>query len=237
MNLEAAVDQLVAWAHADAGRTVHLCNGYTLSLTADDESYASVIDRGDLNLTDGMPLAWLAQRAGFDVDARQRPRGAEVFLRTIIAGQELGVRHYLYGGSPAVVDALARRLRVIAPKAHIVGVESPPFRALTESERQDMVERIRSTDANIVWVGLGTPKQDHFVDEYRDELGAILVAVGAAFDFLAGAKREAPGWIAQSGLEWAFRFASEPRRLWRRYLIGNTRFILGAMRTGIGTVE
>jgi N-acetylglucosaminyldiphosphoundecaprenol N-acetyl-beta-D-mannosaminyltransferase len=116
-------------------------------------------------------------------------------------------------------------LHELAPGVEIIGAESPPFRLLTEREEAEMTDRIRRLRPDIVWVGLGTPRQDLFIDQFRDRLGATLVAVGAAFDFLAGAKRQAPSWMQNSGLEWAFRLATEPRRLWRRYLVGNTRFL------------
>ncbi len=116
------------------------------------------------------------------------------------------------------------------PSARIVGVDSPPFRPLTPDEEDALVDRVRSSGADIVWVGLGTPKQDQFVDEFRDRLGVTLVAVGAAFDFLAGTKREAPMWARTHGLEWAFRLLSEPGRLWKRYLLGNVSFLVGVAR-------
>jgi len=232
MDLADAVAELVASGPEVGGRAVHLCNAYTLSLTAKDDEYAAVIDRGDLNLTDGMPLAWLARRLGFPVDPKDRPRGCDVFIETARAGVATGLRHYLYGGTPVVVEGVADGLRHLAPGIAIVGVESPPFRPLSDEESDDLVRRVKESDADIVWVGLGTPKQDHFVDEYRDKLGATLVAVGAAFDFIAGNKTQAPEWMRRNGVEWMHRLGSEPGRLWKRYLVGNTTFVAGAVRTG-----
>jgi len=232
MDLADAVAELVASGPEVGGRAVHLCNAYTLSLTAKDEEYAAVIDRGDLNLTDGMPLAWLARRLGFPVDPKDRPRGCDVFIETARAGVATGLRHYLYGGTPEVVEAVAEGLRQLAPGIEIVGVESPPFRPLTGEEPAELVQRVKASGADIVWVGLGTPKQDHFVNDYRDRLGATLVAVGAAFDFIAGNKPQAPEWMRRNGVEWMHRLGSEPRRLWKRYLVGNTTFVAGAVRTG-----
>jgi N-acetylglucosaminyldiphosphoundecaprenol N-acetyl-beta-D-mannosaminyltransferase len=237
MDLDDAVRRIVHLSLGGEGRAVHLCNAYTLALTSRDATLAGAIDRSDLNLTDGMPLAWLGRRLGFDIDLERRPRGADVFLNTVIEGQPFGLRHYLYGATPDVVELLATRLRMAAPDAEIVGVESPPFRPLEADEKVALIERVRASDAQVVWVGLGTPKQDLFVDEFRDDLGATLVAVGAAFDFLAGTKKEAPAWVARSGMEWAYRFASEPRRLWKRYLIGNTQFIAGALQSRVVVVR
>lgn len=232
MDLEQAVGRLVHLAMIGRSYTVHLCNAYTLSITSRDLDFARTIDDGNLNLTDGMPLAWLGRRVGFDVDPNRRPRGSELFAGTVVAGQDVGLRHYLYGATPGVVEALAVRLRKLAPDAEIVGIESPPFRPLEPSEKLELIARINTSGAQIVWVGLGTPKQDVFIEEFRDDVNATLVAVGAAFDFIAGIKTEAPRWIRRSGFEWAYRLAREPRRLWKRYLIGNTRFIAGAIRTG-----
>lgn len=218
------------------GRSVHLCNAYTLALARKDPQYAQMLNRADLNLPDGAPLVWLSRRLGFSISDSERPRGTDVFLSTVVAGQDLGLRHYLYGSTPQVVEALATRLLSEAPAARIVGVEAPPFRALSEHEEHELVARVRSSEADIVWVGLGTPKQDEFVDEFRDRLGVTLVAVGAAFDFLAGTKREAPMWTQTHGLEWAYRLVSEPRRLWRRYLVGNASFLTGVARDGVSVV-
>jgi N-acetylglucosaminyldiphosphoundecaprenol N-acetyl-beta-D-mannosaminyltransferase len=128
---------------------------------------------------------------------------------------------------------MTARLPQLAPGVTVVGAEAPPFRPLTTQEEQEMVARIKGAQADIVWVGLGTPKQDVFVSQLRDSIGVPLVAVGAAFDFVAGTKPMAPPWIQRHGLEWAFRLATEPRRLWKRYLLGNTVFVWGVMRDEI----
>jgi N-acetylglucosaminyldiphosphoundecaprenol N-acetyl-beta-D-mannosaminyltransferase len=229
LTLEAAVDCLRAFAEGGGGRSVHLCNAYTLALAQRDPEFAAALERGDLNLIDGTPLAWVARSAGFG-HINGPVRGTDLFLATAAAGRAWGLRHYLYGSTPEVVSALAERLAIHAPGIEIVGVESPPFRPLSDREEAELVDRVRSTRTDMVWVGLGTPRQDLFVDRFRDRLGASLVAVGAAFDFLAGAKRQAPGWVQGSGVEWAFRLATEPRRLWRRYLIGNLLFLTGVVR-------
>jgi N-acetylglucosaminyldiphosphoundecaprenol N-acetyl-beta-D-mannosaminyltransferase len=156
-------------------------------------------------------------------------------LATARAGRNNGLRHYLYGSTPRIAASLAAQLAEFAPGIEIVGVESPPFRPLTEREEAELVERIRHARPNVVWVGLGTPLQDRFVDLFRDRLNTTLVAVGAAFDFIAGAKRQAPVWMQNRGLEWAFRLVTEPRRLWRRYLIGNASFMAGLAR-GVITI-
>lgn len=229
LTLEAAVDRLCAFAEGGSGRSIHLCNAYTLALAQREPEFAAVLERGDLNLIDGTPLAWVARSAGFGY-MNGPVRGADLFLATATAGRAWGLRHYLYGSTPAVVSALAERLAVHAPGVEIVGAESPPFRSLSDREEAELVDRIGRARTDVVWVGLGTPLQDLFVDRLRDRLDASLIAVGAAFDFLAGAKRQAPRWLQGSGLEWAFRLATEPHRLWRRYMIGNLLFLTGVIR-------
>jgi N-acetylglucosaminyldiphosphoundecaprenol N-acetyl-beta-D-mannosaminyltransferase len=147
--------------------------------------------------------------------------------RTIDAGRDCGLKHYLYGADPETVERLAGTLRERYPGVEIVGVESPPFRPLSEVEEQELFERVGLAKPDIFWVGLGTPRQDTFVAKYAERLGCTLVPVGAAFDFISGSKRSAPQLAQKLGLEWAFRFASEPVRLWRRYVFGIPIFLLG----------
>jgi N-acetylglucosaminyldiphosphoundecaprenol N-acetyl-beta-D-mannosaminyltransferase len=174
---------------------------------------------------DGMPLVWLARRAGFPhVD---RVYGPDLMLACCEASVARGYRHYFYGGSPGVPEQLAERLQTRFPGLQVVGCHSPPFRPLVSREDDTVVECINASGADIVWVGLSTPKQERWMDANRPYLTVpVLIGVGAAFDFHAGLKRQAPRWIQRSGLEWLFRLSQEPRRLWRRYSYNNTRFLL-----------
>jgi N-acetylglucosaminyldiphosphoundecaprenol N-acetyl-beta-D-mannosaminyltransferase len=229
LTFDDALHLLCSFSEENGGRAVHLCNAWTLALAGRDQSLAEAINRGDLNLPDGAPLTWVGRWVGFG-HMRRRVYGPDLMLATATAGRARGLRHYLYGSTPSVISALVRRLDELAPGIEVVGAESPPFRSLTATEEAALVERVRHARPDIVWVGLGTPLQDLFIDRFRDRLGSTLVAVGAAFDFLAGAKRQAPAWLQDHGLEWAFRLATEPRRLWRRYLIGNAIFLIGVAR-------
>ncbi len=213
-------------------RAVHLCNAYTCSLALRDPAYREMLNRGDLNFADGFPVALVGRRLGHAAMASPVP-GRELLLQTMREGLPVGLRHYLYGSTPEVVLALADRLRQRFPGLLLVGVESPPFRDLDPEEEKGLVDRVRASGATVVWVGLGTPRQDWFVDRLRDRLDVTLVAAGAAFDFLAGAKPTAPAWMQRAGLEWAFRLGTEPRRLWRRYLLGNTLFLYGVGRDAV----
>lgn len=228
VDLDEAADWVVAQARAGAPASVHLCNAYTLSLATTDAALAETLDRGDRNLPDGMPLVWIARRLGLPME--NRVYGPDLMLAVLDRGRAVGLRHYLYGSTDDVLADLRAALTDRFPGLDIAGAESPPFRPLTPEEEGAVVDRIKGSGAHIVWVGIGTPRQDVFVDAFRDRLGVPLMAVGAAFDFHAGRKKQAPAWLQKRGLEWAFRLVTEPRRLWRRYLIGNARFAWAVAR-------
>jgi N-acetylglucosaminyldiphosphoundecaprenol N-acetyl-beta-D-mannosaminyltransferase len=228
-QLASAVESLLARKGSGEGIAVHLVNAGTLALARKDRGLRASLNRADVNFPDGMPLIWIGRRLGLK-HLTGRVYGPDLMLETVDRGRSVGLRHYLYGSSPEVIERLVANLTRRFPGVDIVGAESPPYRALTEAESEALVERVRESAADVVWVGLGTPKQDRFVDDYRDRLNAALVAVGAAFDFHAGVKRQAPAWIQRSGFVWLHRLLCEPRRLWRRYLVGNTQFLWGVLR-------
>ncbi|MEU4681915.1 WecB/TagA/CpsF family glycosyltransferase [Streptomyces xinghaiensis] len=218
-------------AFAPAGSDVHLCNAYTLALADRDPALLGTLRSAFLNLADGQPVVWANQllHRGTALP-RGRVYGPDLMLDVFSMSQGTGLRHYLLGSTPEVLAALQRELRRRFPRAVLAGSCSPPFRSLTAQELRDQEEDIRARGADIVWVGLGTPLQDHRAAELSAALPVVTVAVGAAFDFIAGSKRQAPSWMQQGGLEWLFRLGCEPRRLWRRYLFGNARFVGGAVR-------
>jgi len=215
---------------------VHLCNAYTLALADRDPELHGILRAASLNLPDGQSVVWANQLLHRGtVLPTTRVYGPDLLLDVFALGRQPGLRHYLLGSTPHVLDALQRELRRRFPNALITGTYSPPFRPLTAQEFRTQQEDIRSAEADIIWVGLGTPKQDRWAAELCTELPVVAVAVGAAFDFIAGTKPQAPLWMRRSGLEWAFRLGCEPRRLWRRYLFGNARFVRGVARQAIGT--
>lgn len=193
----------------------------------DNASFKEVLERADLVVPDGMPLVWLGRKAGHHLERRvYGPELMETFCR------ETGsrYRHFLFGGAPGVAERLAD---VLADRfgTQVVGVNCPPFRPLTEEEKASIAAQITAERPDIVWVGISTPKQEAWMEEMRTRLGVpALVGVGAAFDFLAGIKTSAPRWMQENGLEWLYRLIKEPRRLWRRYLIGGSKFALGLVR-------
>jgi N-acetylglucosaminyldiphosphoundecaprenol N-acetyl-beta-D-mannosaminyltransferase len=228
-TLDHAIDLVVAAAQSRGGTPVHLVNAYSVVCAHELPAVGDALVAGPLSFTDGMPLVWLARRLGV---GRQITRvyGPDLFVGVVDRGRSVGLRHYLYGGSPATVQRLAAELRRRYPGVEIVGVESPPYRELSREETAEAQARIARSGAHVVWVGLGTPKQDLVTASWARPVGCTFVAVGAAFDFLAGDKRQAPQWVQQAGLEWLFRLATEPRRLAKRYLVGNVTFLRLARR-------
>jgi N-acetylglucosaminyldiphosphoundecaprenol N-acetyl-beta-D-mannosaminyltransferase len=174
---------------------------------------------------DGMPLVWMARRLGYE--RTSRVYGPDL-MRTLSALSPVrGYRHFYYGGGNGVAERLRQALMRAAPGLEVVGTITPPFRALTAEEDAAIVDEINAARPDIVWVGLSTPKQERWMAAHVGRLDApALIGVGAAFDFLAGDKKQAPVWMQRNGLEWLFRFASEPRRLWRRYLSIVPRFVV-----------
>lgn len=209
-------------------RGTHLCNAYTLSLALRDEKYRAMLNEADINFSDGHYLAKVGKKRGHDA-MTERVYGPDLMYNTMDAGREHGLKHYLYGASPETVAKLKTSLEEKLPGVDIVAAESPPFRALTTAELDELEDRVTDAKPDLFWVGLGTPRQDEFVALHTKRLRCTLVPVGAAFDFWSGNKPMAPKFVQKHGLEWAYRLATEPRRLWKRYLIGNTAFIYGVI--------
>ncbi len=202
---------------------VHLCNAYTLALADERPEIAEVLIADAANLPDGMPLVWWAKRKGFA--EAERVYGPDLMELVLDVGRSFDTRHYLYGSTPKVLAELEAAIAVRWPGTQVVGSESPPFRDLTDDEISESVNRAAVAGANVVWVGMGTPKQDLLVHRMATTSDATFVAIGAAFDFIAGTKSQAPRWVMRIGMEWLYRLVTEPGRLWKRYLVYNTKFI------------
>jgi N-acetylglucosaminyldiphosphoundecaprenol N-acetyl-beta-D-mannosaminyltransferase len=195
-----------------------------------------IYNHSGLTTPDGMAIVWLLRAKGFrDVE---RVYGPDLMRAVCQKGVERGYRHYFYGGAPGVGEKLAAVLQQQNPGLQVVGVDSPPFRKLTTLEIEAERMRIQTAHPDIVWVGIGSPRQEIWMSEQIGWLNVpVLVGVGAAFDFLSGNKRQAPAWVQRSGLEWFYRLASEPRRLWRRYLLGYPRFVVLVVLQALGLLR
>ncbi|TFB47784.1 WecB/TagA/CpsF family glycosyltransferase [Cryobacterium tagatosivorans] len=231
---QGACDQIIALAHAGRGRHVHLANAYTVALADQSVDYCDILAAPAVNFPDGKPIGWISALRRH-APRLQQVRGPQLFLDVFDQGRASGVRHFLLGSTPEVLAALDRQLRTLFPGIEIAGIESPPFRALAKAEYLDQDARILASGANIVWVGLGTPKQDFEAERLSRQLPIVAVAIGAAFDFAAGTTRQAPAWMTRVGLEWFFRLMSDPRRLWKRYFFGNARFLKAVLSAPAAT--
>lgn len=190
-----------------------------------DAIFKRVLNSADLVVPDGTPLVWLGRLRGFST--RRRVYGPELMMTFCRETASKGYRHFFLGGRPGLPERLSESLRRRIPALQIVGTFSPPFGQVTSEEDEAIRTMINATDPDVVWVGLSEINQDTWMYEHRGKLNApVLIGIGAAFDFLAGTKRQAPEWMRENGLEWLFRLLQEPRRLWRRYLVYGSKFLI-----------
>lgn len=225
MTMPQALNQISAWIGSGTRRYVSVCTVHTVMECRRDEAVRRAVNGAGLATPDGMPLVWLGKRKS-SVKV-SRVYGPDLMLALCELSVEQGYAHYFYGGASGVPEHLAQSLQQRFPGLRIAGTCSPPFRPLTDAEDAEIVEQINQARPDIVWVGLGTPKQDLWMATHRSRLAApVLIGVGAAFDFHTGRIPQAPPWMQQAGLEWLFRLGQEPRRLWYRYLVYNPLFVL-----------
>jgi len=226
-----AADSVVERALAGVpGAYVCLTNVHTTVESQHSPALRKAVDDAFLSVPDGMPLTWILRRRGHS--ETEKVTGIEYIPLVASRGLDRGLRHYFYGGAPGVAVRAGRRLEDLVPSVQVVGAASPPFAETHGGGATEELEReLRRTEPHIMWVGLGAPKQDLWMAHIAHTLGVpVLIGVGAAFDYLAGAKPSAPDFLRHVGLEWLFRLAVEPRRLWRRYLIGNSTFVYLVVR-------
>jgi N-acetylglucosaminyldiphosphoundecaprenol N-acetyl-beta-D-mannosaminyltransferase len=229
-DYERALDWIDAAVAARRRGYVCVANVHSLMASAEDPALRAALLGSSVNVPDGQPLVWALNLLGYSLNARVY--GPELMTRACARAAGNGQRLYLYGGrNQGALVQLALNLRQRYPGVKIVGGFSPPHRPLTGEERDAVVAEINASRADVVWVGIGVPKQEKWMAQMRPALDApVLIGVGAAFDFHAGLVPQAPNWIQDAGLEWAYRLAHEPRRLWRRYTRYNPRFVLAFAR-------
>lgn len=233
VDMEAALRRIEGWIAGREPNYVCVSGVHGVMESQRDPELRAIHNRAGMVTPDGMPLVWLSRLAGFR--EVERVYGPDLMLACCERSVERGWRHFLYGGAEGVPELLAERLEECFPGIEIAGAYSPPFRPLTEEEDSAVVERIDAANPDIVWVGLGTPKQERWMDAHVGRLDApVLIGVGAAFDFHTGRKRQAPGWMQRAGLEWLYRLLSEPRRLGRRYCVNNPLFVWSVLLQALG---
>ncbi|MGC8876983.1 WecB/TagA/CpsF family glycosyltransferase [Thermus sp.] len=223
-SYEKATEKVLAWAAVGESRYVCVANVHMVMEAHDDPNFRALVNAADLVTPDGMPLVWMLRKLGHPY--QERVYGPELTLRVCAEAARRGVPVGFYGGHPEALEALVRNLRARFPGLRVVYAYSPPFRPLTPEEDERVTEEINASGARILFVGLGCPKQERWMAEHKGKVRAVMLGVGAAFDLHAGQVRQAPVWMQKAGLEWLFRLGQEPRRLWRRYLKHNPRFLL-----------
>lgn len=224
----AAIHTIHRWSIARESRYVCICNVHSLVTARSDTAFREALAGADMSTPDGMPITWMLRRMGFP--NQQRINGPDLMWNYCKMAGQLHESVFLYGNTQATLDSLQQKLHAAFPLLQIAGTCSPPFRAQTEIEEAETISLINASGAGIVFVSLGCPKQELWMARHRGKISAVMLGVGAAFDYHAGTLQRAPVWMQQHGLEWLHRLYSEPRRLWRRYLVSNTIFVLGALR-------
>jgi N-acetylglucosaminyldiphosphoundecaprenol N-acetyl-beta-D-mannosaminyltransferase len=223
-SYDKVVQRCLAWAQARESRTLCFSTVHMIMEAVDDPAFLRRLNSIDIVNPDGMPLVWALGALG--AKRPERVYGPDTTVLMLEAAEQAGVSVGFYGGSQEVLDALVAKVRAKHPELKITFVESPPFRALTPEEDAAVIERIAVSGTRLLFIGLGCPKQENWVVDHAGKVPAVMLAVGAAFDFLAGTKPQAPRWMMRSGLEWLFRLVTEPRRLARRYFRNNPRFVV-----------
>jgi N-acetylglucosaminyldiphosphoundecaprenol N-acetyl-beta-D-mannosaminyltransferase len=218
-----AVSRMLQWSRERRGRYVCVATVHMVMEAYDDRRFQRIVNQADLVTPDGMPLVWGLRLLG--VPAATRVYGPDLMPALCQEAARQGVPVGFYGGTPEVLERMVAELRRRWPALTIGYCWSPPFRPLTAAEDAEVIARINESGVRVLFVGLGCPKQERWMSEHRERLGLVMAGVGAAFDFLAGTKQQAPRLLQRAGLEWCFRLATEPRRLWWRYLYHNPRYL------------
>jgi N-acetylglucosaminyldiphosphoundecaprenol N-acetyl-beta-D-mannosaminyltransferase len=219
-----ACDRIQTWAIAQKSCYIIAANVHVVMTAYWNPTYRQVVNNAVLVTPDGMPLVWALRLLG----QQHTPRvyGPDLMLAWCQRASDMNLSIYLYGGTEAMLQQLQQKFRSQFPQLIIAGAHAPPFKELTPDEEANDIERINASGANVVFVALGCPKQEYWMARQQNHIQAVMIGVGAAFAFHSGEVKQAPRWIMAVGLEWLYRFAVEPRRLWKRYLINNPAFIL-----------
>lgn len=229
LTLASACDLVLAARNSPPLGYVCVTPVHAVSEACSDPAFRKILNSSYLTTPDGMPLVWLGP------PGVERVYGPDLLLAVCAAGRAVGLRHYFYGGGPGVADLLAAKLLARFPGLEVVGTFAPPYRPLSPNETTALQAEVAHTRPDVIWVGLGTPKQEHFMAAHWKTLRAgLLIGVGAAFDFHSGRLRQAPRWMQRCGLEWFFRLCTEPRRLAPRYFKTNPLFVLRVLAQKMG---
>lgn len=223
-NMQDTVKLIVEQIDELQGNFICLSNVHTTVMSQKDEEYRNIQNSAFLALPDGSPLSLVQRLRGYRM--AEQVAGPDLMAELWKATENTEISHYFYGSTPETIEALEKNLKKEYPGIKIAGMEAPPFRPLTEAEDAGAVARINQSGAAIVWVGLGAPKQEKWMYEHRGKVNALMLGVGAGFDFHAGTVKRAPAWMRKHYLEWLYRLIQDPKRLWKRYVQTNGKFLL-----------
>jgi len=219
-----AAEVITRWASSRLSKAVFVASVNNVMAARDSSYFRELSSKADMVTPDGMPLVWALRLLG--MPQATRVYGPDLTVHLLEKAQTLGLTVGFYGSSRSTLTRLTEEVKKRWPRLQIVYSTSPPYRPLSPEEAQSVEEEIRATAPHILFVGLGCPKQEEWIIAHRGRLPCVMLGVGAAFDFIAGTKPQAPRWMMPLGLEWLFRLCTEPRRLWRRYLLQNPRFVV-----------
>lgn len=229
INMDVAVNTVQRWLTAGLTNYVCVTGVHGVMECQRDPDLLSIHNSAGMVTPDGMPMVWASRWAG--VSEADRVYGPDLMLELCRRSAELGWRSFFYGGKPGVADRLAARLVERFPGFQVAGTHAPPFRDLTSAEDALVIDRINQAGADLLWVGLSTPKQERWMAAHRGLINTpVMIGVGAAFDINSGSINQAPRFVQRSGFEWLYRLIQEPRRLWRRYLRNNPEFVFRMLR-------
>lgn len=219
-----AINTIDGWAQKHASKCVAICNVHSVVTALQDKVHGEVLNAADMATSDGMPITWVLRKLGFPT--QQRINGPDLMWKYCEKAEKDGQKIFFYGSTNEILALLKARLMAAFPALQIAEMYSPPFRELTEIEDAEIVSRINASGAGVVFIGLGCPRQELWMHQHRGKINAVMIGVGAAFNYHAGTTKRAPVWMQNAGLEWLHRLASDPRRLWKRYFVTNSIFIL-----------
>lgn len=233
LSWDEAIGKIRQWASAHESRYVCICNVHSVVTTTRDPDFRRAVNGADMSTPDGAPIAWALRL--FGNATQERINGPDLMWRYLAEAERLGQTVFFYGSTDATLSQLCRAVSASFPLLRIGGAISPPFRALSESEDDAHLQAMNASGAHLVFVGLGCPKQERWMAAHRGRVNAVMLGVGAAFDYHSGAVRRAPLFWQRNGLEWLYRLVTDPQRLMMRYLVTNTLFIFGFARQLIRT--
>lgn len=234
-SYEDTSQRVAEWANLVESRYVCIANVHMVMEAWDSPDFGKIVNSADMVTPDGMPLVWMLRLKGFK--KQQRVYGPTLMLHVLERAAQEGIPVGFYGGEPEVLEKLVKCMQGRYPRLNVAYSFSPPFRSLSPDEDDVVCQTIQNSGLRILFIGLGCPKQERWMAEHRNRFSAVMLGVGAAFDFHAGEKSQAPAWMQRLGMEWVFRLFQEPGRLWRRYLIQNPRFVLLALAELLGILK